>query len=307
MNNKSIINKGQELVEELISILNELNDIEIIELLGKGAIDQLLKAIFDPSIDKSDYLNLQEFLLANKWKATLISLIRYAITNNYSFKGILDDGKSCFISSTFVQWYDDGIMFTQGDKRFEGLIGLYRKNKTLSYAVAARDSKEGEKLGPEYFEFIDESEYKQRLKEFPESQISNLDQPINELEILINSTNNNESKYQELLIKYPWILGAKYNKIQRHSKLDDKNIPDFTGIRVKDGYRDIFEIKPPFIKLFCNDGSFSADFHKAWNQAERYLDFSLQESDYLRRKGYRFDNPKCYLILGYKTVPRRNW
>ena len=65
-----------------------------------------------------------------------------------------------------------------------------------------------------------------------------------------------------------------------------------------DDIRDIFEIKPPFTKMFRDKGGFMADFNDAWNQAERYLDFARTERDYLGRKGLLFDNPESYLMLG---------
>lgn len=299
MSEEPLIIRGKKIVEDLVDILKQSTDSQIMDLLGDGALDQLLKSIFDPREEKEDYPNLQEFLLANKWRATLVALLRYAITHNYSFKGITEDGKHSFISPSYIQWFDDGVMFLQSDKRFEGLIGLYRKDKTLSYAVVARDIRKGEQFGPDHLEFINESEYRERQKQFPRQDIANLDAPIKELQKLLNNKDNNESKYQELLIKYPWALGAKYKEIQRHSKLDDKNIPDFSGVRITDNCRDIFEIKPPFTKFFRSDGGLSANFNEAWSQAERYLDFARRESEYLlRQKGVRFENPKCYLILG---------
>jgi Domain of unknown function (DUF4263) len=95
------------------------------------------------------------------------------------------------------------------------------------------------------------------------------------------------------------VLGAHYRAITNHAKLDDANIPDFTGVRVKDSYRDIFEIKQPFVKIFRKDLEFTAEFNEAWNQAERYISFAREEHDYLRRKGLAFDNPRCYILIGY--------
>jgi hypothetical protein len=121
---------------------------------------------------------------------------------------------------------------------------------------------------------------------------------LRKLKTLLDARDNEEAKYQRLLQDYPWVLGTQYKKIGRHTKLDDKNIPDFTGVRY-DGCRDIFEIKPPFANLFLPDGDFSDAFFRYWNQAERYLNFARTEKDYLYRKGLRFENPKCYLILGF--------
>ncbi len=138
------------------------------------------------------------------------------------------------------------------------------------------------------------------LIRFPRGQVSDIEAPLRELRTLLDVQSNDESEYQKLLIQYPWAFSAQYTEIERHTQLDDKNIPDFTGKRVRDDYRDIFEIKPPFTKMFRDTGGFTADFNDAWNQAERYLDFARTERDYLGRKGLLFDNPECYLILGFR-------
>lgn len=95
-------------------------------------------------------------------------------------------------------------------------------------------------------------------------------------------------------------MGAQYARIDSHKTFNDDNIPDFTGVRVRDAARDIIEIKPPFLPLFKENNCFRAEFNNAWDQGERYLDFARNDSDYLKRqKGLFFDNPKCYLIAGY--------
>jgi len=130
-------------------------------------------------------------------------------------------------------------------------------------------------------------------------QLTGLDQPLQKLNTLLANEENEEAKYQNLLQDHPWMLGGQYKAIERHRKLDDENIPDFTGVRAWDGCRDIFEIKPPFMRMFRNDGEFTSEFNQSWNQAERYLDFVRLERDYLQRKGLNFDNPTCFLVLGY--------
>jgi len=130
-------------------------------------------------------------------------------------------------------------------------------------------------------------------------RVTRLDDPLRKLQALLQSRNNEESEYQKLFQDYPWILGAQYKQVERHQRLDDENIPDFTGIRAWGNYRGVFEIKPPFMQIFRKDGKFTSDFNETWNQAERYLDFARQEQDYLRRKGLDFDNPNCILILGF--------
>jgi hypothetical protein len=301
MTNQNLIDRGKQLTEELAQILRQLSDSETVDLLGTGSIDNLLRAILDPS-EKSNYPNLNEFLIAMKGRASLVASLRYSITHNYSLKGTSEDGRSGFISPSHIQWFDDGVMFMQGDKPFEGLIGLYRQDKSLSYAILARDARAGETMGPEYFEFIEEPEFRKRWVQFAKTEIPELDEPIQKLEALLNSQDNDESHYQELLIEYPWMLGAEYSLVQRHTNLDDRNIPDFTGVRVRDGFRDIIEIKPPFTKMFRDNGGLNNNFNDAWNQAERYFDFARTEKDYLRRKGFLFDNPKCYLILGFNLT-----
>jgi hypothetical protein len=298
MTDQNPVDRGKQALEDLALIIRDLSDAEVIELLGTGSLDNLLKAVLDPS-ERSNYANLNEFLLARKSRASLIAGIRYAITHNYALEGISKDGRSGYISPSHVQWFDDGVMFLQGKKPFEGFLGLYRQDKSLSYAILARDARAGEMMGPEYFEFIDEAEFRKRWEQFSRNEVPKPEEPIQKLEVLLNSHDNDESHYQELLIEYPWILGAEYSVVQRHTKLDDRNIPDFTAVRVWDGCRDIIEIKPPFTKMFRDSGEVNSDFNDAWNQAERYLDFARTERDYLQRKGFWFDNPKCYLILGF--------
>ncbi len=130
-------------------------------------------------------------------------------------------------------------------------------------------------------------------------RVTQLDEPFQKLKALLEAKSNEEVQYQELFESYPWILGAQYKKIERHQRFDDKNIPDFTGVRVWDDCRDIFEIKPPFMSVFRSDGEFTSSFNESWNQAERYLDFARVEKDYLKRRGLNFDNPRCILILGF--------
>jgi len=59
------------------------------------------------------------------------------------------------------------------------------------------------------------------------------------------------------------------------------------------------EIKPPFTHVVRRDGNLAQPFNDAYAQAERYLDFTRRQRQYLRDKGLRFDRPICYLIIGY--------
>jgi len=294
--NERKISQGKRKINELANILEKLSDTEVGKLFDTNEIDRLLRAILDPSKVK-EYANIAEYLLDNKHRVTILALIRQEITQNYSFKAT-KNGKEAYVSPDFHQWFEDGVMFLEGKERFAGFIGLY-SNGELKYAIAARDARKGEQLGPDHFQFLKIEDFKERAKAIPPNQITDLERPIRELKELIETHENSEARYQELIEKYPWVLGVQYSVIQRHTKFDDKNIPDFTGFRVRDGYRDIFELKPPFMKVCREDGNFTSDFNEAWNQAERYLDFAREEKDYLRRKGMLFDNPKCYLVLGW--------
>jgi hypothetical protein len=157
--------------------------------------------------------------------------------------------------------------------------------------------KSGEKI---IYEKVEQAIAYELLTTIPSNQVDDLEKPLFEIKDLLNSRNNKESNYHNWLRKYDWVFGFDYKLIESHKKLDDKRIPDFTGIRVYDDFRDIFEIKPPFIPLFQKNDEFTSEFNKAWNQVEEYLNFVIENKDYLRRdKGLNFDNPKGYLILGY--------
>jgi len=155
-------------------------------------------------------------------------------------------------------------------------------------------------VGPKDY-FTEESE--SGVKAIPPGQIDELEKPIRDLTDLLNANQANESKYQELISRYPWILGAQYNSVEDHRKLDDENIPDFTGVRAIDNYRDILEIKSPFMPILRRDSELTSEFNEAWNQAERYLKFARENKDYLRReKGLLFGNPRCYLLAGHQLT-----
>lgn len=141
---------------------------------------------------------------------------------------------------------------------------------------------------------------------FGHSRIEQMKSAIAELEDLLEQRCTQESKYQQLLERSPWLLGANYSLIQRHAKMDDANVPDFTAMRTYDGANDIVELKQPFAKLFKSDGSFSSNFNDAWNQAERYLGFCQKQRSYLQEtKNLKFDNPRCILLIGLGIDPKQ--
>ncbi len=291
------VEKGKSVVAELAAICRQLEDREVTDLFGDGTADDLLNSICNPSTVK-DYPNIAEFFRANKHRLSFIAATRDAITRAFAIEGKTKSGAVAYASPHHAQWFEDGVMLLEGARPFEGLFGLYR-NGEMSYAVAARDAQEGDKLGKDDFIFVDRDEFNRRLKAQELPKTSELELPITALRALLEQKESNESKYHELLKSNPWVLGLEYKFVQSHENLDDRNVPDFTAVRVSDGARDIFEIKPPTMSVFRADGEFTADFNTAWNQAERYLAFAREEPDYLRRKGLRFDNPKCTLVCGY--------
>ena len=126
------------------------------------------------------------------------------------------------------------------------------------------------------------------------------------LKLLLDNHCEDESRYQEFMQQNPWVLGGHHRGIERHTQLDDQNIPDFTAIRRRDDNRDIIELKQPFLVLFRQDGNFAASFNDAWNQAERYLAFCRQQQQYLvTQKGLHFVNPHCFLIAGAELSPQQ--
>lgn len=293
-----------ELLKEAASIIKRKNDGDIPKLLGDGILDEFFWSLAPRKTDKEQ--TIYDYLLHNKNRLALIASLRYAITANYSIQGKVND-RTCFVSPHYLQWYDDGVMFVQGKERFSGLIGLYQDGK-VKFGVMARDIKAGESnIGQGDLLFLDVEEAKKldRAKAIPKD-LHELDLALQALQGLLDNQENDEGKYQEYLERHPWLLGAQYVRIQSHRNLDDEHIPDFTGVRTRDKARDVIEIKQPFLPLFRKDGSFRAEFHRAWQQTEDYLDFVMSEAEYLyRRKGLRFDNPHCYLLIGYNLSPEQ--
>lgn len=294
MSSESPRDLAARLLATALEALESLAESERVDLLVDGHLERLISAIA-PRVPSGS--NVYAYLLEHKAGLCLLAQLRLTINNAYSVRGKAD-GQDVFISPYPYQWYEDGVMFLQGREPFTGLVGLYEENR-IKFAIAARAVSRGEALGPQDFLFVDAEELQRR----PSSSL--IRQPeryraIVELEEMLASKVSEECRYQEYLVRYPWVLGAQYKSIESHEVLDDRNVPDFTGVRSWDGARDIIEIKSPFLTLFKADDGLAATFNDAWNQAERYLDICQRESDYLRRqKGLKFDNPRCFLLLGY--------
>jgi len=291
------IERGKQILSEFNEILRKLSDEEVSQLLDPEQITSTFLAILSLE-ELKNYRSIADFLLARKGRVTTIALIQRIVNFNYSFK-VEKEGTIGYVSPHFEQWFDDGVLLLEGGAPFTGYLGYYN-GKDMKYAIAARDTEKDEVMGRNHFHFISMEDFQKHLKDLSAEDLRDLDKPIRELRELLNLRNNEEANYQAYFIKHPWVFGLQYKQIQDLRRFDDRNIPDFTGIRVHDNYRDIIEIKPPFTKLFTEKDEFNAFFNNNWNQAERYLNFTRQNKDYLsREKGLNFDNPQCYLISGY--------
>lgn len=276
--------------------LKKMSDGEVATALGTGALDAFLRSILDPTALRGNDRSIYENLLANKFRATVIARLRLALTRNYSVEGRIENGTTVYVSPIDFQWHK-GVMFVQGDERFRGIFGLYEDGE-VRFGVAARKIAPGERIGPKDIAFIPVDQVNERSRALAATPKSRLEAAVETLERQLNDADNEEKTYQRILEENPWMLGGEYSVVQPHRHLDERNLPDFAGVKIHDNSRDIIEIKAPFLKLFNQDGEFSADFNAAWNQAERYLAFVRQERDYLSRKGLSFINPKCWLLIG---------
>lgn len=132
------------------------------------------------------------------------------------------------------------------------------------------------------------------------TRLDHMQAGLEKLDQLLAGGVTDEAEYQKLLEEHPWMLGGVYDRIERHTKLDDTRIPDFTGRRSSDLNHDVIEIKQPFLPLFKQTGRLGSNFNDAWNQAEGYLAFAQRCRTYLRdEKGIAFENPQGFLLVGH--------
>ena len=287
----------QKLFGEVRTLIENAPDAEFPGILG-DEFARLLQSVAPPKVDQAQ--TIYDYLLQNKHRLTVIARMHQVMTTNHTLPGLVN-GMPCRVSPFPIQWFDDGVMFVQGAEPFGGIIGLYQHGM-VKFAIAARDIPRGVGfMGQDDFIFVDADEANARInqKSIPKT-LPELTDRIAQLECLLAGREEDEAEYQKFLQENPWCFGAQYKQIDSHRVLDDATIPDFTGVRVKDGARDIIEIKQPFLALFRQDDDFRSEFNNAYNQVERYLDFTRMEADYLHReKGLFFDNPHCYLLVGF--------
>jgi len=73
----------------------------------------------------------------------------------------------------------------------------------VKFAIAARDVRGGEQLGPDDFIFISIEEAKERFKKIKLNSFDSLDAAVKRLESLLENQSNDKSKYQSLLEENP--------------------------------------------------------------------------------------------------------
>lgn len=257
----------------------------------------LLKALQDPAEVKL-FPTIGAFFKARRDRLAYVERLRLSLHRSYAFKSTGKDGRTLYVSVDANQWFDDGVMHTEGAQPHEGLL-LLLQDGVIKVATITRDAKKGDDLGPEDFRFIPMEEANERQKAMAANEIANIEQPLQELEALLTRRESDETKYQELFERFPWVLGVHYAQAFRHKPLDHENIPDFLARRSRDGRHDIIEIKPPFLELARADGTPNAACRDAIAQCERYLDFARTNAAYLAERRLIFDAPECWLIAGY--------
>ncbi|QDT20529.1 Shedu anti-phage system protein SduA domain-containing protein [Gimesia chilikensis] len=94
---------------------------------------------------------------------------------------------------------------------------------------------------------------------------------------LVESEDTDEQKYQELLVKNPWMFGSEYSELLDRRKWTRDDNLDFMLRRTTDNYLEIVEIKTPFTDaLFRYDKSHdsyypSSNLSKVLGQVMRYI------------------------------------
>jgi len=285
----------------LAELLGRLSDDDLVVFDASGAINDLVKGIFDAT-KRPDGERIGDYLLRHKRRATIAAHLRLALVRLHTFK-VVHDGKDYFLSPNPMQPPNpDAVYFLEGEEAFAGFLGVYRKDGTMGFAILNRDIGPGESFDDSAFDFITIDEVNERMKQRRKT-LPLMQQAIDRLKNLLQGGVTDESQYQQWFQENPWSLGLKYESIEPHKKLDDKNVPDYLGVRVTDKDRDLFEIEQPFKPVLTKAGDYCQEFNQAWNQAERYRTFAYENRQYLSDKGLRFVAPHSILIYGYNLTP----
>jgi len=285
----------RQTLEQFCDLRSQLPDEDVPEGVSATMLRDLLGALM-PVLGAVEGQGPYEWLTTNRNRGAVLAALRFNISRNYSPVVQLDTGQRAHISPTHALPRDGGVMFTQGGKRWQGLICKF-KDGEVRFAVTARDVADGEWMTEDDFNFVS-------LEEVRESVGAKADrtapqEAVNELEQLVNAVGASEHQFQELLERAPWMFGASHRVVASHQALNDENIPDFTAVRTAGGSRDIVEIKRPDSPVLTAGGHLTAEFLRAWTQAAHYVAFATRNAGHLLdAKGWRFENPQCYLLYG---------
>lgn len=89
-------------------------------------------------------------------------------------------------------------------------------------------------------------------------------QMYSKLKDLVNSSDSEEKKFQDLLSENPWMFGSEYSELLDRRKWTRDNNLDFMLRRTSDNYLEIVEIKTPFNDpLFLHDTSHDSYYPSA--------------------------------------------
>jgi len=285
----------------LAQLLARLSDDDLAIFDASGALPDLVKGIFDAT-KRPDGERIGDYLLRHKPRATLAANLRLALVRAHTFR-VVHDRREYFLSPNPMQpLTPEAVYFLEGEEPFAGYLGVYRKDGTMGFAILNRDIGPGQSVDDSAFDFITADEVNERMKQRRKT-LPVMQQAIDQLKDLLQCRVTDENEYQKWFQENPWSLGLKYESIEPHKKLDDKNVPDYLGVRVSDKDRDLFEIEQPFKPVLTKAGDYCQEFNQAWNQAERYRTFAYENRQYLGDKGLRFVAPQSILIYGYNLGP----
>jgi hypothetical protein len=164
--------------------LSKISDRDIPQVFRDGLLDRFLTAIAPLfNAEENSSKSIYKYLLSHKQGVSTLASIRNVITRNYGIQGSLN-GYPVYVSPLDTQWYEDGVMFVQGEEKFTGLFGLYQ-DRRVKFAVCTRDAKKGENVSPGDFLFIDVEEAAKQFALTPRIEPSHLKQAVDELTQLL--------------------------------------------------------------------------------------------------------------------------
>lgn len=201
------VNQVEKKIKESCLGIKSLSDLEFKKLIDTKVFDELLQSILNPK-DSKKYENLQEYFLKNKNKISFLASLRQVISENYAFRGKVGEN-SVYVSPFPYQWLNNGVIFTQGKNKWNGLIGFYDNEKDIYFAKSKRDFKGGDKIDLKKDLFFDF--FYQKIKDM--GQINSIDKKeiLEKVEKIRNE--DKPSKIKNLIKKLGLWLDGKSDRI----------------------------------------------------------------------------------------------